>query len=348
MTRLLAAPRSLSLTPRRVSSEAAWALAAFYGAGGLLCLVSLWVPAWAGRHEAIVLEVGVLATTVAVVLPLTRGWLTRRICYVLVLIGSMLIASLMYAGSGGGASASYAGFYVWVAVYSFLFFSARGATVQVLVAVASELVALFAIGEGSVAPAQLLLSAGTIAATGVVVGMLAARMRTLTLTDELTGLPNRRALDVTLHDRLDRNRGGQPVAVLGIDLDGFKALNDNLGHAAGDELLKDVAKLWPPELRHGDLLARNGGDEFIVVLDDCDDERARTIATRLIAVIPPPVSACVGVAIVPGGRQAEAVDIAKVLERVDAALYAGKSHGRGSVVTAPPALAVSIPRARPA
>jgi diguanylate cyclase (GGDEF)-like protein len=324
-------PHSFSVSGRHASSDAVLALAAFYGAGGLLCLVSLIVPAWAGRNEVVILTVGVLATAVSAALPWTRGWLTRRSCYLLVIFGSFLIGALLYAGAGGGATATYAGFYVWVAVYSFLFFSPRGAAAQVLVALVTEVAVLVEIGEGAVAPAQIVLSAGTIVATGAVVGVLSARLRTLTLTDELTGLPNRRSLDVTLLDRLGRDRNRPSVAVLGLDLDGFKMLNDTFGHAAGDTLLRQVATLWSAELRKGDVLARSGGDEFIAVLNDCDDVRARTVAARMIAVIPAPVSACVGLVVVPKGKDAPTADIPRILADVDTALYEGKSKGPGHV-----------------
>jgi len=324
----------MPVSTRRASSDAALALAAFYGVGGLLCLVSLVVPAWAGRDEAIILAVGILATAVACALPLTRGWLTRRVCYVLVIFGSVLIAALLLAGAGGAASATYAGFYVWVAVYSFLFFSPRAAAAQVLIALGSQVLALVKIGQAGPAPAQVIVSAGTIVATGAVVGLLAARLRALTLTDELTGLPNRRALDVALFDRLARDRRRPAVAILGIDLDGFKALNDEFGHAAGDTLLREVAARWSAELRQGDALARTGGDEFIAVLNDCDDERARQVAVRMIEVIPEAVSACVGLIVVAGSTDAPPADIPRVLASVDAALYQGKAKGPGSIVVA--------------
>lgn len=329
------APSATPVLGKRASSDAVLALAAFYGAGGLLCLVSLVLPAWAGRDVVVVLAVGVLATAVGSALTLTRDWLTWRACYLLVLFGSLLVAALIHAGAGGGASATYAGFYAFVTVYSVLFFSLRGAAVQVLVALSTEVAVLVEIGEGAVAPAQVAVSAGTIVATGAVVGMLSARLRTMTCTDELTGLPNRRSLDETLLDRLTRDRGRPSVAVLGIDLDGFKRLNDTSGHAAGDVLLRAVAALWSAELRQGDVLARVGGDEFIVVLTNCDDELARTVARRIVSVIPTPVSACVGLVVVPGGKDAPPVDIARVLADVDAALYAGKSRGAGSVISHP-------------
>lgn len=319
------------VSTRRATSDGVFALAAFYGAGGLLCLVSLVAPAWAGRNEPVVLAVGSIATAVACTLPLTRSWLSRRSCYVLVLLGSVLIATLLYAGAGGGASATYAGFYVWVAVYSFLFFTPRSAAVQCAVALLSQVAAYTALDDSTVPAAQVLLNAGTFVATGAVVGLLAARLRTLTLTDQLTGLPNRRSLDVALTDRLARNRRRAPVAVLGIDLDGFKALNDAAGHAAGDSLLRQAALTWAAELRHGDVLARVGGDEFVALLEDCDDDRALAVADRLVAVVPSPVSACIGVVVLPGGED-DHPDIAGLLAQVDAALYEGKSRGPGSVI----------------
>ncbi len=275
---------------------------------------------------------GVLATGVAAAVPLVWRWVNRRGRYVLVMLGSFLIAALVYAGAGGAASATYAGFYVWVAVYSFVFFPPRWAALQVVVAVATQVVTLVEVGGGGAAPAQVTLSAGTIVATGAVVGSLAARLRTLTLTDELTGLPNRRSLDATLDDRLHRDRVRPSVAVLALDLDGFKALNDTLGHAAGDRLLQQVAAAWSAELRQGDVLARSGGDEFIAVLADCDDERAKAVAARMVAGIPTSVSACVGLVVVPGGKGATDADLPGLLGKVDAALYEGKSLGPGSVV----------------
>lgn len=339
------APGPMLTSPGRVTRDAVLALAAFYSAGGLLSLVSLAVPAWSGRHEAVLLVVGLLATAVGAALPTARRRLTGRHCFVLVLLGSLLIAALVYAGAGGGASATYAGFYVWVAVYSFLFFSPRGAAVQVLVAVLSQVAVLVQLGELAVVPAQVALSAGTMVATGAVVGVLAARLRALTLTDELTGLPNRRSLNATLSDRLSQDRSRPAIAVLGIDLDGSKALNDSLGHAAGDSLLQRVAALWSAELRNGDVLARIGGDEFIVVLTDCDADRAVAVARRIVAVVPAPASACVGVVALPAAEESGDLDTSRILTVVDGALNEGKSRGPGSVVVGQP-YALDIPASR--
>ena len=105
------------------------------------------------------------------VLAVMRRHVSYRVRYALVMLGSVLIACLLYAGHGGAATASYAGFYVFVAVYAFLFFAPRDATVQVLVAIGAEAEALQLVG-GPV-PAQLLLNGGIILATGAVVGVLA-------------------------------------------------------------------------------------------------------------------------------------------------------------------------------
>ncbi len=99
------------------------------------------------------------------------------------------------------------------------------------------------------------------------------------------------------------------------------------------------------ELRRGDVLARSGGDEFIAVLDDCDSDRAQAVAARMIASIRDPVSACIGVVVVPGGDAVPTRDLPGLLRTVDAALYEGKSAGPGTVVvtTAPPTGGSPVP-----
>ncbi len=96
---------------------------------------------------------------------------------------------------------------------------------------------------------------------------LLRRLETLALTDQLTGLPNRRAWEETLARELARAaRDGLPVCVAVLDLDGFKRYNDDLGHLAGDGLLSQAADAWRSELRGGDVLARYGGDEFAALI----------------------------------------------------------------------------------
>jgi diguanylate cyclase (GGDEF)-like protein/PAS domain S-box-containing protein len=155
--------------------------------------------------------------------------------------------------------------------------------------------------------------------------------------DVLTGLPNR----VLLADRLYQamahaQRSGHPLAVAYLDLDNFKAVNDTFGHAAGDQLLTDVAGRMKRVLREGDTLARLGGDEFVAVLIDLEDTEICTgILRRLLDAasepfesasgLAPRVSASVGVAFYP---QPEEINADQLLRQADQAMYHAKLSGR--------------------
>lgn len=148
------------------------------------------------------------------------------------------------------------------------------------------------------------------------------------LVDHLTGLANRRRLEMELPHALQMAaRAQQPLSLLVIDLDHFKAYNDTEGHQAGDELLKSVAESWTEELRVTDYLFRYGGEEFIALLPNCDEMGARDVATRLISSIPESQSCSVGVAV---SLEGEAP--ASLIERTDVAMYRAKQQGRGQYV----------------
>ncbi len=131
----------------------------------------------------------------------------------------------------------------------------------------------------------------TMLAVEVAVGLERVHRRdaltTAAATDPLTGLPNRRWWDALIERELTASAtAGAPLSVAAIDLDNFKAWNDEHGHAAGDALLREAATVWKRELRAGDVLARVGGDEFLVALPGCDAERAVEIINRLNAAMP--------------------------------------------------------------
>jgi diguanylate cyclase (GGDEF)-like protein len=150
--------------------------------------------------------------------------------------------------------------------------------------------------------------------------------------DVLTGLPNRFFLERWLKERVaSPGKRQQRVAVLFIDLDGFKAINDTLGHQMGDEFLIAISQRLQKEVRGRDVLARLGGDEFIVVLDEVTDEiQATRIAQRLIEVVRFPVMldsgpVCVGASIGIAITQLDAnSDSTSVIRFADAAMYAAK------------------------
>jgi diguanylate cyclase (GGDEF)-like protein len=152
--------------------------------------------------------------------------------------------------------------------------------------------------------------------------------------DPLTELANRRLFIDELERTSVRGRPGGLIAVLFVDLDGFKDVNDRFGHDAGDELLIAAAFRLRDCIRPGDLVARIGGDEFTIMLTRLDSaEPAAAVAQRVCAVISEPfqlgsqqvrVSASVGVALAPAAR----ADTDDLLRRADAAMYRAKSHGK--------------------
>lgn len=151
-------------------------------------------------------------------------------------------------------------------------------------------------------------------------------------TDPLTGLNNRRALNNLLGKLLVE---GRDFAVMQIDLDYFKAVNDTLGHAAGDHVLKEVAKIMLAVTRAQDAVARIGGDEFTIVFPQVRDERTlRRIGNRIISNLEKPImfegqecllSASIGTVWVQAGQE---VSKEEILSDADVALYASKHAGR--------------------
>ncbi|HVC15005.1 MAG TPA: bifunctional diguanylate cyclase/phosphodiesterase [Acidimicrobiales bacterium] len=162
------------------------------------------------------------------------------------------------------------------------------------------------------------------------------RLRHSALTDDLTGLANRRALLEEVTNRSLGNKGA--LALLFIDLDRFKVMNDQLGHRAGDKVLQVIADRIRTSLRPTDFAARLGGDEFVVVLGDADGGLgAVAAANRLLDLIALPIdlggqrvahTGSVGIAITEG----DSLTAEELLGQADIALYAAKSHGRSRAV----------------
>ncbi|HTN65880.1 MAG TPA: EAL domain-containing protein, partial [Burkholderiaceae bacterium] len=164
------------------------------------------------------------------------------------------------------------------------------------------------------------------------------RLTHLATHDGLTGLPNRHLLmDRLSHAWLRAARGRSALAVLYIDLDGFKEINDTIGHFAGDEVLKAVSTLLKVTLREADTIARVGGDEFVVVLEDVvEQSQVTAIAQKISAHFEKPlmvaeqeifIGASIGISLYPG----EADNFEELLRMADIAMYHAKSAGRSTL-----------------
>jgi diguanylate cyclase (GGDEF)-like protein len=176
-----------------------------------------------------------------------------------------------------------------------------------------------------------------------------AALQTLAFQDPLTGLANRLLFEDRLQHavaRIDRQRGAQRLAVLFIDLDGFKPVNDSLGHAQGDVLLRDAAARLRGVARQSDTVARVGGDEFVLMMEETGGTAdCIALAQRLVAALSEPfdlggqhfgISASVGIVIYPDNGAAN-----KLLAHADAAMYEAKRAGGGGYVLFEPHMDVS-------
>jgi diguanylate cyclase (GGDEF)-like protein len=154
--------------------------------------------------------------------------------------------------------------------------------------------------------------------------------------DPLTGLSNRRVFEERIKGMMDSaRRYKRPITMISMDLDHFKNINDNLGHQAGDEVLKSVARVLKDAVRSTDLLVRMGGDEFLLVLDDTDQKNGRILAERLCAAVDKlevwaDTETKLGVSIGLSQLQDDE-SLRQWMERTDDILYHAKAQGRSRV-----------------
>jgi diguanylate cyclase (GGDEF)-like protein len=165
----------------------------------------------------------------------------------------------------------------------------------------------------------------------------ATRLDELAQRDALTGVGNRRALDERLEYELVRHvRSGRPLALIVLDLNGFKAINDDLGHAAGDDALRDVALAITGAVRAQDTVARPGGDEFCVITPDTDADGADILVANIrraigrVSVAGRPLRAAIGASVAPRDGQSAR----QLFEVADSAQRDDKPDGRGRMVLA--------------
>jgi diguanylate cyclase (GGDEF)-like protein len=289
-----------------------------------------------------------------------------------ILLGSLYL-NLEAAGTTAARFEALQSFNSWpkaLAVWSFLAFGARrglvaglgfvGATVVVIaiqvaggppIALSGARYLVQSVASGTLFGVLLYASATIMERQSVARSRAEAEAR-FSMFDVLTGLPNRRMLEERFEfSKAVVDRSGESLAICFIDVDDFKRINDTFGHAGGDEMLRQFAQRLSRATRPTDLVARVGGDEFVVLAIVADQDHARSLAGRIVEVFASPfeidgqpvsMHPSVGVSIYPD----DGVAIDALLSRADAAMYQVKADGKNSwraasrhqttVATAPP------------
>jgi diguanylate cyclase len=297
---------------RRSRSPEVKALTALLG-GAAACLASaIAFPMSDEAPIALGVAVALAAATFLVGDRLPRWGLLVEACAITVL-NSVLVTQA--ATTGGAVIDAFA--YIWLMVYVAAFFPRAWAPFGALISACFG-AGLVLTGLPSMFTAWLLLTISVLTAGGVV-SQVSRLLQGRIVTDVLTGTLNRSGLQAAAHRlHLRRRRAEREVAVAALDLDGFKQVNDRDGHLSGDRLLAEATTAWRGVLRTQDVLARTGGDEFILLMPDTSAAEAEAVLDRLRTSHPVAWSA--GIADWHADETLEAC-----IERADERLYAAKS-----------------------
>lgn len=303
-----------------------------------LCGVALMVLAIALPHPVAIDEfgLGMLAAATALASGLlllgkarARAWTVHAA----LVGGSLQVCASMYFS--GMATGVFTPMFVWVVILASFFFPGRRAFYHLTFLLFAYGAGIYFLDQGGFEPfTRWILNAFALSiawgsVSWLVLGLNREKEQRddaerLARTDELTTLPNRR----WLHDELGREiaraqRQGFEIWAAVIDLDHFKKFNDRFGHAAGDALLREAANEWRSVLRVSDFLARTGGEEFVLLLPDCDRAGAEEVIERVREATPLAQTCSVGYA-----RWDRIESGEDLIKRADVALYRAKASGR--------------------
>jgi len=296
----------------------------FWAAGGVAAATVVPLERWRGSELISLLSVAVLCGAICAVRALAGERLPRWVLHLDLAAGTVLASALAAIGASGHIA--FADLYIWIGVFAVLYFRLPTVLSHVAAAGAAYAVVLAAGPRVPQPVAAWLAVFGTLAVAAGVTFLLVSVLRATAKEDPLTGLANRRAFDERLEEELQRSqRAGTSLSVVMSDLDGFKTVNDLGGHAAGDQLLRELAAAWRRQVRGGgDFLARLGGDEFAVLSPGADALGVHRLTRRLGETLPEGVSAAFGVASWDGKEKGS-----DLLRRADPAMYQAKRKKRG-------------------
>ena len=296
-----------------------WTLAGLFVGASLACLLGAMFPLSPESPVPLSYTCAVVAAALAALLWFLGDDVGRVLLHGAVILG-VLGTSVIVATAATAQGATLTAFaYLLVAVYTAHFFSRREAWLHAaLVSVAYAIAVV--VNDVPRTAATYVIVVGTVWAAVAVLGSQVSHMRIQADTDHLTGLLNRAGFRVAAErEHALAARTGTPLAMVLLDLDGFKAINDQAGHAAGDRLLAELAVRWKSSLRSCDILGRHGGDEFVLVLPATTPAQAEIAVDRLRASTPVAFSA--GIA---GWERDEGMETCLV--RADKGLYVDKDR----------------------
>jgi diguanylate cyclase (GGDEF)-like protein len=329
------------------------------GVGAFTCLVAVLVPGDAQLDDDVLLATAGAAALLGVFLLVVYDRLPLWAFHPLAVLGTALSTTAAY---GWGSESAYGPLtYVWVTLFVFYFFSQPAALAHLAIMAAAYALALV---EESPPESPLdgwIATVATLLVTGLVVSIVRDRLARLIASlsdaahrDPLTDLFNRRGFQEVFDVELERaRRADQPLSLIVGDLDRFKRVNDEQGHAAGDAVLKRVADAIRGAKRGFDRAARVGGEEFAVLAPDCDEHGAYMLAERIRAAVneafsdQDDTSLTISFGISTHPLHGQSAD--SLLRTADQALYAAKRLGRNrSVISSAEVPGILVPGSRSA